>query len=159
MKHEKILAVLFLITVVIVACEKTMPPAPDENSLLDGPMEGLSTEEQAQFLKGDEAFGEVFTIEKGLGPIFVANRSKGAPGQRPIVATILIKTMMPRLSVRATPQWKRMIVTQAMYRRGVLFQGNHRRTGMANSIPKETKVRVFRIWGLSSINLAREVEN
>lgn len=57
-----------------IACEKTLPPAPDENSLLDGPMEGLSTEEQAQFLKGDEAFAEVFTVEKGLGPIFIATQ-------------------------------------------------------------------------------------
>lgn len=67
-------SILFLVAVIGVSCEKTMPPAPDENSLLDGPMEGLSTEEQAKFLKGDEAFGEVFTIEKGLGPIFVANQ-------------------------------------------------------------------------------------
>lgn len=67
-------SIVFLVVVIVVSCEKTMPPAPDENSLLDGPMEGLSTEEQAQFLKGDEAFGEVFTIEKGLGPIFVANQ-------------------------------------------------------------------------------------
>ncbi len=51
-----------------------MPGAPEENSLLDGPMEGLSTAEQIQFLNGDEAFGDdIFTVEKGLGPIFNAN--------------------------------------------------------------------------------------
>lgn len=67
-------SIVFLLAVIAVSCDKTMPPAPDENSLLDGPMEGLNAEEQAQFLKGDEAFGEVFTVEKGLGPIFVANQ-------------------------------------------------------------------------------------
>ncbi len=51
-----------------------MPPAPEENEILDGPLEGLSTEQQARFLSGDEAFGEVFTAEKGLGPVFVANQ-------------------------------------------------------------------------------------
>jgi len=58
----------------IIACEKTMPLAPEEDQLLDGPMEGLSIEEQITFLRGDEAFSDVFTIEKGLGPIFVANK-------------------------------------------------------------------------------------
>jgi len=38
MKHEKILAILFLVAVVIVACEKTMPPSPEEFELLDGPI-------------------------------------------------------------------------------------------------------------------------
>lgn len=71
----------------LTSCNKTMPSAPEEFELLDGPMEGLSTEEQARFLAGDEAFAEVFTIEKGLGPIFVSNQcsschpgdGKGAP--------------------------------------------------------------------------------
>jgi CxxC motif-containing protein (DUF1111 family) len=62
---------LFLIA---VGCSKTMPSAPSEDSLLDGPIEGLSYEQQARFLSGDEAFGEVFTVESGLGPIFVANQ-------------------------------------------------------------------------------------
>ncbi|MDX2245412.1 MAG: di-heme oxidoredictase family protein [Bacteroidia bacterium] len=55
------------------ACEKILPPAPAENELLDGPVEGLSFEQNLQFLKGDEAFnGEVFTVQTGLGPLFVA---------------------------------------------------------------------------------------
>jgi CxxC motif-containing protein (DUF1111 family) len=56
-----------------VSCEKTMPIAPFENELLDGPIEGLSIEQQIQFLQGDEFFNdEIFTVEKGLGPIFNA---------------------------------------------------------------------------------------
>ncbi len=55
------------------ACEKIIPVAPAENELLDGPIEGLSHAEQAQFLAGDIAFNdEVFTAKMGLGPLFVA---------------------------------------------------------------------------------------
>lgn len=58
----------------LCACENLGPAAPEENTLLDGPLEGLSAEENLRFLKGDNAFAEVFTVEKGLGPIFVANQ-------------------------------------------------------------------------------------
>lgn len=58
----------------LTSCEKTMPKGPEENALLDGPMDGLTSGELSQFLKGDEAFAEVFTIAKGLGPVFVANQ-------------------------------------------------------------------------------------
>ncbi|AXY72497.1 thiol oxidoreductase [Paraflavitalea soli] len=59
--------------ILLVACEKFMPQAPAEDSILDGPVEGLTAEQSLQFLRGDVAFNdEVFTPEKGLGPIFVA---------------------------------------------------------------------------------------
>ncbi len=121
MKHEKILTVLFLITVVIVACEKTMPPSPEEFELLDGPIEGLSTAEQARFLKGDEAFGEVFTVEKGLGPIFVANQcaschagdGKGTPfvrftrfGQGDTLGNLFLTMGGPQLQHKAIPGYE-----------------------------------------------------
>lgn len=64
----------FLLLTFLSSCEKTLPSAPAENELLDGPIDGLTIEEQIRFLKGDEAFGDVFTIDKGLGPIFVANQ-------------------------------------------------------------------------------------
>ncbi len=54
-------------------CEKTLPSAPAEHDLLDGPISGLTPAENAQFLAGDEGFSEVFTIERGLGPVFVAS--------------------------------------------------------------------------------------
>jgi CxxC motif-containing protein (DUF1111 family) len=55
------------------SCEHTMPIAPKENELLDGSIEGLSVEQQLQFLLGDDAFNnDIFTVEKGLGPIFNA---------------------------------------------------------------------------------------
>ncbi|MCF6297517.1 MAG: thiol oxidoreductase [Flavobacteriaceae bacterium] len=75
MKLNFIVLLLTVISVLsIISCEKTMSPLPEENELLDGPIEGLSIEEQIQFLKGDEFFNDdVFTVEKGLGPIFNAN--------------------------------------------------------------------------------------
>ncbi|MBD77327.1 MAG: thiol oxidoreductase [Crocinitomicaceae bacterium] len=72
-KKVKGLCGIFLFVLFSIACEKTMPILIEENELLDGPIEGLSTEEQVQFLKGDEFFNDdIFTIEKGLGPIFNA---------------------------------------------------------------------------------------
>lgn len=121
MKHEKILAILFLVAVVIVACEKTMPPSPEEFELLDGPISGLSTEQQSQFLKGDEAFGEVFTINKGLGPIFVANQcaschagdGKGTPfvrftrfGQPDTLGNQFLALGGPQLQHKAIPGYE-----------------------------------------------------
>jgi mono/diheme cytochrome c family protein len=56
-----------------VTCEKFLPDAPEEYELLDGPVEGLNSEENTKFLAGDVAFNdEIFTAETGLGPNFVA---------------------------------------------------------------------------------------
>ncbi|MCH2450841.1 MAG: hypothetical protein MK198_11955 [Gracilimonas sp.] len=57
----------------MISCEGIVPEAPDEEDLLDGPIAGLSYEEQDQFLKGDIAFNDdIFTPKTGLGPTFVA---------------------------------------------------------------------------------------
>ncbi len=73
---RKQLLVLTLIIVIIsglVACEKLLPKAPADDSILDGPIEGLTSEQSAQFIRGDVAFNdEIFTPETGLGPLFVA---------------------------------------------------------------------------------------
>lgn len=56
------------------SCDQFEPGKPFEEDLLDGPMEGLSYSEMQRFIDGDVTFNdEVFTIEKGLGPIFVSN--------------------------------------------------------------------------------------
>ena len=57
----------------LYACEKFLPNEPEENEVLDGPMEGLSYAQTRLFLEGDEAFSEVFTPEKGLGAYFVTS--------------------------------------------------------------------------------------
>jgi len=71
---KKIIIAVILILVIIVGCKKIMPPSPQDDELLDGPLEGLTTAETKQFLKGDIAFNDdIFTPQNGLGPIFVAN--------------------------------------------------------------------------------------
>ena len=72
-KHILTLFIIVLTIAGLVACEKLLPGAPPEDSLLDGPVEGLTPEQHLQFLRGDVAFNdEVFTKETGLGPYFVA---------------------------------------------------------------------------------------
>lgn len=62
-----------ILLLLITSCEKLLPPAPSEDELLDGPVEGLTESQNAQFLAGDIAFNdEIFTPEKGLGPYFVS---------------------------------------------------------------------------------------
>ena len=59
--------------IVYLSCSKVLPGVPEDDQILDGPLEGLTTEQKKMFLKGDVAFNEeIFTKETGLGPIFVA---------------------------------------------------------------------------------------
>lgn len=69
-----VLLLLFVVFAVAIGCNKIMPAGPEESEVLDGPIEGLSQQELNRFIKGDEAFGEVFTAQTGLGPVFVANQ-------------------------------------------------------------------------------------
>ncbi|MBL7950668.1 MAG: thiol oxidoreductase [Flavobacteriales bacterium] len=56
-------------------CTRLEPAAPAADTLLDGPVEGLSHEEHLRFLRGDVAFNDdVFHAGNGLGPVFVATR-------------------------------------------------------------------------------------
>jgi CxxC motif-containing protein (DUF1111 family) len=58
----------------IISCEDLIPSSPADDQLLDGTVEGLSPEQNRQFLLGDAAFNnQVFTAETGLGSIFVAS--------------------------------------------------------------------------------------
>lgn len=75
MRKEYTWLLFFVVAVAAgsTSCNKLMPAAPDEDSILDGPIEGLSSAELVQFLRGDVAFNdEIFTPETGLGPVFVA---------------------------------------------------------------------------------------
>ncbi len=70
---KKIIAFSLLLSLSIYSCTKLQPKPPEDEEILDGPVEGLSYEEQLQFLKGDIAFNDdVFTVETGLGPLFVS---------------------------------------------------------------------------------------
>lgn len=73
MNRLKSLLTICILLFLIIACEKIIPSAPEENELLDGPIAELNNAERAQFLKGDIAFNDhVFTPKTGLGPTFVA---------------------------------------------------------------------------------------
>lgn len=54
----------------LAGCDALLTHAPDDGDLLDAPLPGLTPEQQAVFLRGDEAFGERFSPAEGLGPIF-----------------------------------------------------------------------------------------
>ncbi len=71
----KILPLLLLVALsTFYGCENFEPTAPPDDSLLDGPVEGLSESENVRFVNGDIAFNdEIFIPENGLGPLFVAN--------------------------------------------------------------------------------------
>lgn len=59
--------------VLLAACSKLEPPTPADQDVLDGPLEGLTYAQHAQFLAGDIAFNnDIFNTATGLGPIFVA---------------------------------------------------------------------------------------
>ncbi len=69
----KIIMAFIVMVTAVVACQKLGPAGPEEDELLDGPIEGLTHEQSLRFLKGDIAFNDlVFTAEMGLGPVFVA---------------------------------------------------------------------------------------
>ena len=72
MKLKKYILILTIGVLGITACESLLPVAPEEDSLLDGSIEGLSYQETVQFLRGDAGVNEVFTSATGLGPVFVS---------------------------------------------------------------------------------------
>lgn len=121
MKNKQLLvvaAIIFAVTF-IASCEKMLPPAPADDELLDGPLEGLTTSQLSQFLKGDVAFNDaVFTSETGLGSIFVATScgschagdGKGHPfttltrfGQVDSTGNLFLNQGGPQLQNRALP--------------------------------------------------------
>ena len=55
------------------SCKEFEPPAPNNDSVLDGPVGGLTAGEAIIHAQGDAAFNnDIFTSLTGLGPIFVA---------------------------------------------------------------------------------------
>lgn len=69
-----LLFAICLIGTILISCEKLAPPAPKDDEVLDGPVDGLSYEQAARHLKGDIGFNdEIFTAETGLGSVFVAS--------------------------------------------------------------------------------------
>jgi CxxC motif-containing protein (DUF1111 family) len=72
-KHCIVVIGLIVIIAIVQSCSKLAPGARQDDELLDGPVEGLSYEQNRRFMAGDIAFNdEIFTSQKGLGSIFVA---------------------------------------------------------------------------------------
>ena len=64
---------LAVLVISVHSCRKLEPKAPLDEEILDGPIAGLTGEQNEMFLRGDIAFNdEVFTKETGLGPLFVS---------------------------------------------------------------------------------------
>ena len=120
MKKIKVIYCVFLFVLIGISCQKLLPSAPNDDEILDGPVEGLTFEQKAIFLRGDIAFNDdVFTAEKGLGPLFVATScgschagdGKGHPfttltrfGQSDTInGNIFLQMRGPQLQNRAIP--------------------------------------------------------
>jgi CxxC motif-containing protein (DUF1111 family) len=71
MKHRRTLPAL-LAPLLFGACNLVLPDAPSQDTILEGPVEGLSGQQRAAFLTGDGEFSRRFGPLDGLGPIFVA---------------------------------------------------------------------------------------
>jgi CxxC motif-containing protein (DUF1111 family) len=65
---------LFLATglVVLASCAILLTDLPEENQVLDAPIEGLTPTQLGIHLAGDEQFGRSLSPEEGVGPIFSA---------------------------------------------------------------------------------------
>lgn len=109
---------LVLIGFGLLSCESSYVDVPSDDELLDGPIEGLSSAQLSQFLRGDEAVNEVFTRDTGLGSTFVstscinchAGDGKGHPftslirfGQIDETGNLYLNQGGPQLQNRALP--------------------------------------------------------
>lgn len=121
---KKLLHTLMLL--ITLSCQEFEPGAPDESDILDGPISNLSGEENMRFMLGDIAFNdEVFTVQNGLGPLFVATScgschagdGKGHPfstltrfGQSGPDGNSFLQAGGPQLQHRAIPGFKSEII-------------------------------------------------
>lgn len=64
---------LFALSALLGGCDPLLPSSPDDTTLLDGPVEGLTGTQLAVFARGDEEFNRTFGAVEGAGPMFVAS--------------------------------------------------------------------------------------
>ena len=118
-KKLLVLSAIAASMIIYLSCSKVLPGLPEDDQILDGPIEGLSSEQKRMFLKGDVAFNdEIFTKETGLGPVFVATScgtchagdGKGHPfstltrfGQSDTLGNQFLHLGGPQLQHRAIP--------------------------------------------------------
>ena len=63
-------SLIFLIGVAASGCSDLLTEAPEDNTVFDAPLDGMTPAQSRAHVAGDEAFGERFTPQTGLGPIF-----------------------------------------------------------------------------------------
>ena len=118
-KCFSVIAILLVTVAGIISCQKILPKAPVDDKILDGPIEGLTPQQNALFLRGDIAFNDdIFSAKSGLGPNFVATScgschagdGKGHPfttltrfGQSDTIANLFLQAGGPQLQQRAIP--------------------------------------------------------
>lgn len=105
----------------IVSCKKLIPPAPKADEVMDAPLEGLTDDQYRLFQDGADEFDEMYTAEKGLGPIYVATScsgchagdNKGHPftaltrfGQNDTTGNAYLAYGAPQIQHRAIPGYK-----------------------------------------------------
>ncbi|MGI9629094.1 MAG: di-heme oxidoredictase family protein, partial [Longimicrobiales bacterium] len=64
--------ILLAATLLLAACDTFAPDGPPEDQLLDGFIDGLSPAQVQSHIAGDIEFARRFSVQDGLGPIFVA---------------------------------------------------------------------------------------
>jgi CxxC motif-containing protein (DUF1111 family) len=121
-KTYSAICILAATILLLQACSKMFPVAPAEDEVLDGLVEGLTYEQNIQFLTGDAAFNnDIFSPERGLGPVFVATScgvchpgdGKGHPmntfirfGQSDTTGNTFLDRGGPQLQDRAIPGYQ-----------------------------------------------------
>jgi CxxC motif-containing protein (DUF1111 family) len=59
-----------LLTAAAIACDALLTEPAGEGETFDAPLPGLTILQHAAFVRGDEAFGKIFSVREGLGPLF-----------------------------------------------------------------------------------------
>lgn len=77
MKKQFVLGAVSLLVVVMIGCEKMLPPAPASSEIIAEPTEGLTPDQVNLFIQGDELFAHSFKPDEGLGPIFIQSSCEG----------------------------------------------------------------------------------
>lgn len=73
MNYSKLKGLALACLVGTVGCgDSIFPGAPATDSVLEGPVESLTTEQRAAFMRGDAEFSRTFSELDGLGPVFIA---------------------------------------------------------------------------------------
>jgi CxxC motif-containing protein (DUF1111 family) len=63
---------LLLAAASVAGCDILTPSAPTDEEVLDGTIEAMTASQVRQHVAGDEEFARRFSVDAGLGPIFVA---------------------------------------------------------------------------------------